>query len=428
MNEQLPRVLIISPVPFNNRMTSRFLDSYFHDWPKENLRHIFSHPKIPIKGHCDSLYQITDERLLKSFFNHSYDPGIIYNYNDLPSEWNKIDLDVENNVIRNIYTYHHDTSVVYFLRRKLWNKKRWYTSKLKKWISDFNPEIILCVMSNHFFTMDMSLFLSEEYDIPIIPCILDDYFFTKSNNYNLLYKKYKREHSKIYKKIFSKAKTAIYVSEKMKEKYNDYFKVNGEVIYFGANTCDCDEKIEKDRFAISYFGNINLGRYKTIIKLAREICKIDSKYKIFVYTNQQNQKYIKFLSKEKNIVVCHSLSYKDVLYEMKKSGFLLLVEDFERKYLKYTEYSLSTKVADSLLSGTPLIVAGNSNTGLLDYFSEKKFGLVIDELSDMNKEITVFFEKDDYSIYIKNAIEDAERKHNLEINNLIFKKIVKDAI
>ena len=60
------RVLIVGTVPYNEMSTSRAFDSYFRFWEKENLAQIFSNAKAPVKGHCGTLFQITDERMLKS--------------------------------------------------------------------------------------------------------------------------------------------------------------------------------------------------------------------------------------------------------------------------------------------------------------------------------------------------------------------------
>ena len=60
-----PRVLIVGTVPYNTKSTSRAFDAYFHYWEKENIAQIFSNTKKPCKGHCETLFQITDHRVLQ---------------------------------------------------------------------------------------------------------------------------------------------------------------------------------------------------------------------------------------------------------------------------------------------------------------------------------------------------------------------------
>lgn len=71
-----PRVLIVGTVPYNKMSTSRAFDAYFHNWEKENLTQIFSNTKTPCKGHCGSLYQITDHAMLHRWFVRKTVTGI----------------------------------------------------------------------------------------------------------------------------------------------------------------------------------------------------------------------------------------------------------------------------------------------------------------------------------------------------------------
>lgn len=76
--ERHRRVLIVGTVPYNEMSTSRAFDSYFHFWEKENLAQIFSNAKAPAKGHCGTLYQITDARMLKRRFDKKTKTGVIF--------------------------------------------------------------------------------------------------------------------------------------------------------------------------------------------------------------------------------------------------------------------------------------------------------------------------------------------------------------
>ena len=80
------RVLIVGTVPYNRQTSSRAFESYFSNWEKENLYQIFSNPREPVHGHCDSLYQITDKRMLVRHVK-KIDTGVIFYDKDLNDEW-----------------------------------------------------------------------------------------------------------------------------------------------------------------------------------------------------------------------------------------------------------------------------------------------------------------------------------------------------
>lgn len=71
-----PRVLIVGTVPYNTKSTSRAFDAYFHYWEKENIVQIFSNTKKPCKGHCETLYQITDHRVLQQWLGKKIETGV----------------------------------------------------------------------------------------------------------------------------------------------------------------------------------------------------------------------------------------------------------------------------------------------------------------------------------------------------------------
>ena len=111
-----PRVLIVGTVPYNQKSTSRAFESYFSGWEKENLRQIFSHTKTPCKGHCESLYQITDSRLLKRRLKKSVDTGIVYHYDDLPEAWTDTSLEVEAMVRETLGSFSFTTSLTALMK------------------------------------------------------------------------------------------------------------------------------------------------------------------------------------------------------------------------------------------------------------------------------------------------------------------------
>lgn len=89
-----PRVLIVGTVPYNTKSTSRAFDAYFHYWEKENIAQIFSNTKKPCKGHCETLFQITDHRVLQRWMGKKIDTGVIYHYDELDTEWKDNDLEL----------------------------------------------------------------------------------------------------------------------------------------------------------------------------------------------------------------------------------------------------------------------------------------------------------------------------------------------
>ena len=118
------RILIVGTVPYNEKSTSRAFASYFTGIPREDLAQIFSNTKAPVKGHCATLYQITDQRMLKRRFNSKLKTGKIYNYDELGMTWEDTDLEVDSKAVSKLYNIgKRKNSAVYLVRKFIWKKK-----------------------------------------------------------------------------------------------------------------------------------------------------------------------------------------------------------------------------------------------------------------------------------------------------------------
>lgn len=147
-----PRLLIVGTVPYNTKDSSRAFEAYFHNWEKENIAQIFSDPQTPVKGHCGTLFQITDYRLLQRWKGKNVDTGNVYNYADLPETTESIDRVDESKKARWAYRIGAKHSpFTHFLRAVLWQKCFWCTSKLNAWLDEFKPECIFLSFSDDFF-------------------------------------------------------------------------------------------------------------------------------------------------------------------------------------------------------------------------------------------------------------------------------------
>ena len=141
------RVIIVGTIPYNKNTSSRAFDAYFHNWEKKNMRQIFSNTKTPVKGHCGSLYQITDARLLKRWLHRIDEVGVIFEDKDLPDDWDNNDLEVGNGAVNALYKFgSKDSPLKYMLRGILWKNKYWNTEKLNTWLDEFRPECVFLVI------------------------------------------------------------------------------------------------------------------------------------------------------------------------------------------------------------------------------------------------------------------------------------------
>lgn len=428
-----PRVLIIGTVPYKNGGTSRALDAFFHNWKKENLVQIFSDRAVPVKGHCISLYQITDIDLIKSIFMKN-SVGTIYHYSNLNEEsiCNTYFTKTESKVISLAFKFGKKrTALTHLIRNCVWGKRRWNSPQLEQWVSSFSPECIFLSFSDDFFVFTIAKFFSKQYKIPIVCQIDDDYYFDNHFSINPLYWYYRKKYKQIVNSVlFSNNTSAVYISDKIKNKYNSFFHLNGETIYLASSVERRQFKcINRGNPIITYFGNIRLGRNKSLLDIANAIREINPSFKIEIYSSENERKYFAPLIKHPNILWGGRIPYAQVAKRLSESDMTIIVEGFSRRTVKQTFYSLSTKAADTLTSGVPILTYGASDCGVVEYMISTEASVVCTDKKQLGRCIELLLSDEELQRELYSKAKSVSLKnHNLNRSTGIFSELVENLV
>lgn len=426
-----PRVLIVGTVPYNKRSSSRAFESYFHNWDKKCLAQVFSHPKKPTKGHCSQFYQITDQQMLKKRFGKIVETGVIFSDNELEDEWNDDKIEVKSSVFKRLYKIGaRKTSLTHYLRKFVWNKKYWCNVKFNNWLEDFDPQCVFLSFSNDFFIPQIALYVAEKFNIPIVSSIGDDYYFNTKFSLSPIYHLYKTQYKKLIYKILNYKGSAIYIGDKIRDKYNSEFPLDGETVYLTSDFKRHEfREIDTDNPVISYCGNIRCGRYINLLEIATALSRINAKYKLTVYSAERDYKFIKPLENHPNIIYGGSIPYNKVEEVTMESDIVVLVEGMRKKDICLTRYSVSTKVADSLCSGSNIFCYGTMECGVIEYAALTKGAQMCFNKDDLQNTLSelIFNKKKQRELYNYSGIA-AQKNHILEKSCQTFENVVKKAI
>ena len=427
------RVLIVGTIPYNKNTSSRAFDAYFHNWEKENIRQIFSNTKTPVKGHCGSLYQITDQRLLKKRRGKIEEVGVVLSDEELPLDWKDNDLEVGSSFISFLYKFgSKDTPLKYLLRKWIWKEKYWNTNQLQQWLDEFRPECVFLAFSDDFFIPEIALFVAEKYNIPIMSCIGDDYYFNDHFSLSPFYYMYRSKYKKMIRRVFAHKGSAIYIGDKIRDKYNSYFGLNGETVYLTSEIKRHPFRpINVEHPLITYCGNIRLGRNKSLAEVGEALIKIDPSYSLEVYSAEKREEYIKVLRGKPGINYKGALPYSDVMKVMHDSDIVVIVEGFSTKDIRTTKYSLSTKAADAMATGGQILVYGSMECGVIEYMDSTKCAVVCndrDKLSDCIQQLisSVDLQRMLYEQSEKMSAEQHDSDKNLVLSESLFSQLIEE--
>ena len=383
-----PRVLIVQTTPYSTNSSSRSLDSYFHFWERDRVRQVFSRNWKPQKGHCGELFQITDSDLLKCWFHRKKNIGNIYRYEDL-DEQGKSQVMEDNDLVSKSYKLGRmHTPTIELLRSLLWRKKYWCSDKLINWLDDYKPEIVFYNFTNNMFLPRIALFVSKRYDIPIVTAIGDDYYFNDRRSLSPAYHLFRKKYKKLTEQVFRRKGSAVYVCDKIRDKYNETFELNGETVYFNSTVeRKAFTPIDTNNPQIAYFGNIRLGRNKALIHIADALSQIDSKYMLKVFSNETEESVYRELKNHSNIIWAGSVPYSEVIDQMRTCDIYVIAEGFGEEDIIFTRYSLSTKAADGLASGCSVFAYGPKESGLIDYLINSEAAIVCTDFNEIEQSL-----------------------------------------
>lgn len=424
------RLLIVGTVPYDTKESSRAFDAYFHYWEKENIAQIFSNSKEPCKGHCGTLFQITDKGMLKKWMGNKEEVGKIFYYDDLCAEGENI-IPEETSVVSTAYKFgRKHTPLTHLLRGLLWRKGFWCTDKLNKWLDDFKPECVFLAFSDDYFIPELALYVAQRYGIPIVSCIGDDYYFNKHFSLNPMYQVYKETYKALVRKVLRYPGSAIYISDKIRDKYNSEFNLDGETVYLTSTVKrKAFKQIDRANPLITYFGNIRMGRSSSLCDVADALGKINPSYKLEVYSNEVDESYYRELQENPNIVYGGSIPYKLVLEKMEQSDITVIVEGFEEKDIELSRYSLSTKAADALTSGVAIVVYGSDECGIIEYMRSTNAAAVCSDKNYLQKAILELIQDVEMQKrYYAQQIVMTEEHHNIRKSCSVSEQVVSKAI
>jgi Glycosyltransferase len=253
---------------------------------------------------------------------------------------------------------------------------------LKKWSEEDKEQEKIIFAYAMTYTFLKSLRYVKKCNLNVKTCLivpdLPEYMNT-TNKQSLLYKFLKTIEIMKIKKNMKYVDKFILLTEQMAEKLNieqdRYIVIEGMVDFENENT---EENLNntnkpyifKDEYTyLCYTGTLN-EKYgiKTLVKAMDFLS--DKKIKLVICGRGDSERFIKEKNNG-NIDYLGNLSYKDTMYILKNSDFLINPRSNEEEY---TKYSFPSKTMDYLISGTPTLMfkldgIPNKYDQFLNYFT-----------------------------------------------------------
>lgn len=419
------KILILCDEVWNDRINgNNVLSNWFEDFDAE-FANIYLSPGLPLNNCCNKYFRITDSQMIRSIIKGVRAGEIINEKENINSSLEKYNsTDVKN--IGFLRKYCGNT--LRLLKNFVWTTGKYNNELLKKFVMDFNPDIIF---SARYATGKMLRLEKQVLKYTNCPIVA----FTGDNEYSLR----RFEFSPVFwinhmylrtklKQMMPKYSLYYTLSMEQMEEYKKVFDTDIKVLMKCGNFEDeCIKKSVALPIKIVYAGRLYMNRWKTLAEIGKSLKDInrdETKVILDIYTRDNiSKKQHQVLNDGKNIFLKGGVHPEELKEIYKKADIALHVESFDLKSRYSTRVSFSTKIIDCLASSCAVMaIAWKQHSGIT-YLRREDAAICIDDLSKLHSTLTEIANDPNIVLnYQKSAWECGRKNHyKKEVQQKIYK-------
>ena len=408
------RVLIVSHNVFSrtNNMGKTLL-SYFRGFSPEETAQFYIHSEVPTDDTvCRNYFRFTDKdaiRALNPFRRQgrSFGPDEIDTQRTTPR--------TDSGLVSDAYRVGQKrTPLIYLLRNLLWRLGRWDTPELRQWVRRFDPDVIFFASGDYSFMYRVACRIADIAGKPLVTVCMDDYYLNNRNHTSLLGRIQHRRFMKTVRATVARSSLILTICDSMARAYETLLGKPCRVLHTPAPVMEVSPDANPE--TISYIGNLINGRNQSLVTLGRAWKRL-SHCCIDVFSTEKDPRILAPLTEE-NGIRFHGAATADQIPEiMARSAAVIHTESFEPEVQDLVRFSVSTKIAESLMYGPPLIAYGPLGIASMDYLKEHDAAFVITDQDDPRQRLKAF--REDAALrqrILNNARALAKRNHDPAAN------------
>lgn len=423
------RVLVIAHNTFAaSTNMGKTLLSYFDMWEGDHVGELYFHAEIPTCRQFSHYFRVTDSDVLKSIlFRNSC--GKVFQPQEV--EPDRITPRADGGILKKVYNRgRRRTPMTYILRNLVWTLGAWESPDMNAWIEEFAPDVIFFASGDYSFAYRVALRLSKKRNIPLVVCCVDDYYLHNRNASSLLGCWQHKRFMKVVGETMERASCIMTINDKMSREYTALFGKKCYTLYTGT-----EQKIpplpDEEKEGISYLGNLSFDRNHQLVDVGRALKRLSTPEKslwLDVYSGEKDPEILKVLTPENGIRFHGAVSAERVSEIIAKSLAIIHTEAFDEENKQRVMYSTSTKIAESLASGTCLIAYGPAEVASMEYLIENDAAVVITAPEQLEEKLrSVLADAGLRKGVTANALKLAEKNHRLELVSQTVRTAVEEA-
>lgn len=419
-----PRVLVVSNNSFSKiNNNGRTLGNLFIGWPKESLAQFCVSTDGPNFDLCDNYYCITDNEVLSAFFHLKKAYGGILKHSEKTSSAGSIGEGKK-------------TISMMLARNLIWGFNRWKNVAFTNWVRQFNPDVILLFFSDSSFLLNIASALSKDLSVPLVVFNTEGYYFFKSNYLRtktmwdwLLFPIYQRQYRQQVKKTMKRVSFSMYLNKLLQSDYDKEFGGPSDVLYTSSSLEFEEHSFSYQSPTFSYIGNLTFDRPKALLEVADVLQSLNKEYKLDIYGKTLDPETERLLNNHPGVSYKGFISYDEVKKVIHKSDVLFHAETQDKQWEESLKYGFSTKMADSISSGSCFVLYASPEIACSRYIIETGAGWFADSKEGLKIALEeILYSDERRQTVLKTARQIARNNHSASNNCQKFRQIICDSV
>jgi glycosyltransferase involved in cell wall biosynthesis len=416
----LPKVLILNQ-PFNNETGGGItLTNLFSSWDKDKIAVVCPAYLINSRTQgtiCCNYYQLGSKEhwwaLPFRLMARKYASGPI----EIKAK-NDNNLTVKKSATRVNFIKNYLNPFLNKLGLSHGISKYHLSPELKKWIDQFNPDVIYAQAQrreNLLFCNTIQQYLGK----PMVFHMMDDWVeFVPKGKY--LGKDWHKQIDEDFKLVLGNSVLHLSISDLMAKEYSRRYGYEFQAYHNPINS-DFWKKGQKNTYELSsspeilYAGRLGLGINESLKLMANAISFLNKKLNLsmkFVIQSSQSEDWMGDFD-----VISHRpfVAYSELPFKFGEADFLYLPYEFSSEAIKYFQLSMPTKASEYMICGTPIVIVAPRQTALVKYAERYAWAEIVtsNRLEDLIDALELLLKDKERRRKIgETAISTAEKRHD----------------
>ena len=385
------KILFVSSSPLKKEISigNTFIN-LFDGMEDVELASIYTRAGTPDKE-ISKAFCITEKMLVKNLCKKT-PVGVNVEPSDETSDAKTQDTKKEQGIIKFMKSCRW--TVFFWLQNFIWKIGHWKSPELKKFVEDYNPDIVFTILSDSVFLNKLILHIQKITDKPLVLYAWDDNYSLKRFMISPLKWINHFLNRRMMKKVAKAAHTMYVISDVQKADYEKAFSRECKVLTKGEDFDDAFFSVSDANkpLQLVYTGNIRMNRWKSLAHIANVLTTVNAdgvKAQLRIYTgNDVTSKMKKALHKGESSFLMGSVSAEKVAEIQCEADILVHVEATDLKNRLLVRQSFSTKLVDYFHKAKCIVAYGPKDVASISHLIKNDAAIVADNENELKEMLT----------------------------------------